>query len=63
MDFSTCYCPNKQCSHYGLHGFGYHLVRRGYDGDVPRLLCKMGQPTFSVRQGTAYFDLQSEERI
>lgn len=63
MDFSTCYCPNKQCSHYGLPGFGHHLVRRGYDGDIPRLLCKMCQHTFSVRQGTAYFNLQSDERI
>lgn len=63
MDFSTCYCPNKQCFHYGLRGFGDHLVRRGYDGKVPRLLCTMCQHTFSVRHGTAYFDVQSEARI
>lgn len=63
MDFSTCYCPNKQGTHYGLRGFGDHLVRRGYDGAVPRLLCKVCQHTFSVRHRTAYFDVQSEGRI
>lgn len=63
MDFSTSYCPNKQCTHYGLRGFGQHLVRRGYDGQVSRLLCKMCQHTFSVRYGTAYFSMQSDARI
>ena len=63
MELSTCYCPNRQCSHYGLLGFGNHLVRRGYDDRIPRLLCKMCQPTFSARQGTAYFDLNADERI
>jgi IS1 family transposase/transposase-like protein len=63
MELSRCYCPNQQCSHYGLPGFGCHLVRRGYDGDIPRLKCNMCQSTFSARQGTAYFDIHTDERI
>ena len=57
MELSTCYCPNRECSHYGLPGFGDHLVRRGYDDGIVRLLCKMCQHTFSARQGTAYFNI------
>ena len=63
MDFFTSYCPNEQCSHYGLRGFGGHLVRRGYDKGIPRLLCNVCKQSFSVRHGTAYFDLNVEERI
>ena len=63
MDLSTCYCPNRQCSHYGLRGFDRHIVRRGYDSPVPRLLCNVCQGTFSARHGTAYFDMHTEERI
>lgn len=63
MELSTCYCPNRGCSHYGLPGFGDHLVRRGYDESIPRLLCQMCQHTFSARQGTAYFNINADERI
>lgn len=63
MDFLTAYCPNEHCSHYGLRGFGDHLVRRGYDKGIPRLLCKVCKQSFSARYGTAYFDLNAEERI
>jgi transposase-like protein len=63
MELSTCYCPYQHCSHYGLPGVGRHLVRCGWDGTVPRLLCNMCQGTFSARHGTAYFGLHTEERI
>jgi transposase-like protein len=63
MEFSTCYCPNQSCSHYGIRGFGMHLVRRGYDRGIPRVLCIMCQNTFSVRHGTAYYGIRAEERI
>jgi IS1 family transposase len=63
MELATCYCPNQQCSHYGLPGFGCHLVCRGYDGGIPRLKCNMCQSTFSVRSGTAYYEIHTDERI
>jgi len=63
MELSTCYCPNQQCSYYGLPGFGCHLVRRGYDGGIPRLKCNMCQSTFSARHRTAYFDIRTDEKI
>ena len=31
MEFTTCYCPHPQCTHYGQRGFGTHLVRCGAD--------------------------------
>jgi IS1 family transposase/transposase-like protein len=63
MELSTCYCPNQQCSHYGLPGFGRHLVRRGFDGGIPRLLCNMCKSTFSARHGTAFFELHTDQGI
>ena len=61
MEFTTCYCPHPQCTHYGQRGFGTHLVHCGADRGIPRLLCTMCQGTFSVRQGTAYFGVRAEE--
>ncbi|HBY99232.1 MAG: hypothetical protein M5U01_10605 [Ardenticatenaceae bacterium] len=63
MELSTCYCPNQSCSHYGVRGFGRHLVHRGSDNGIPRLRWNMGASTVSGRHGTAYFDLHAEERI
>jgi IS1 family transposase/transposase-like protein len=60
MEFTTCYCPYPQCTHYGRRG-GAHLVRRGADRGVPRLLCTKCKGTFSARQGTAYFGVHAEE--
>ena len=53
MEFTTSYCPNLQCTHYGQRGFGTHLVHRGADRGIPRLLCTRCDGTFSARQGTA----------
>src|SRR6266849_7249556 len=61
MEFTTCYCPYPQCTHYGQRGFDAHLVRCGADRGIPRLLCTICQGTFSVRQGTAYFGVRAEE--
>src|SRR5215510_4576138 len=60
MEFTTCYCPHPQCSHYGRRG-GPHLVRRGVDRSIPRPLCTKCKGTFSARQGTAYFGVHAEE--
>jgi hypothetical protein len=56
MEFTTSYCPNLQCTHYGKRGFGTHLVHRGADRGIPRLLCTRCDGTFSARQGTACFE-------
>ncbi len=61
MEFTTSYCPNPHCTHYGKRGFGVHLVRRGADHGIPRLLCTRCEGTFSARQGTAYFGVRAEE--
>lgn len=63
MELTTSYCPNPHCVSFGVQGWEQHLVRRGYDRGIPRLLCTHCHRTFSVRQGTAYFGLVAEERI
>jgi transposase-like protein/IS1 family transposase len=60
MEFTTGYCPNLQCTHYGKRG-GTHLVRRGADRGIPRLRCSQCKGTFSARQGTAYFGVHAAE--
>ena len=47
MECTTYYWPSPQCTHYGKHGFDAHLVRRGTDRGIPRLLCTMCKGTFS----------------
>ncbi len=47
MEFTTCYCPHPQCTQYGRRG-GAHLVRRGADRGIPRLLCTKCKGTFST---------------
>jgi hypothetical protein len=61
MEFTTSYCPNPQCMPYGKQGFGAHLIRRGADRGIPRLLCTRCKGTFSARQGTAYSGVRAEE--
>jgi transposase-like protein len=61
MECTTCDCPSPQCSHDGKRGFGVHLVCRGADRGIPRLLCTMCHSTFSARHGTAYFGVRVEE--
>lgn len=61
MELTTSYCPNPHCTHYGKRGFGTHLVHRGADRGIPRLLCTRCDGTFSARQGTAYFGVRAEE--
>ena len=60
MELTTSYCPNPHCVSFGVQGWKQHLVRRGYDRGIPRLLCTHWHRTFSVRQGTAYFGLVAE---
>ena len=60
MEFTTCYCPNPQCPHYGKRD-GTHLVHRGADRGIPRLRCTKCKGTFSARQGTAYFGVHAAE--
>src|SRR5215211_1329695 len=59
MEFTPCYCPHPQCTHYGRRG-GAHLVRRGVDRGIPRLLCTKCKGTLSARQGTASFSVHAE---
>ncbi len=63
MDLITCYCPNPRCVSFGIQDWEQHLVQRGYDGTIPRLLCTHCQRTFSARHGTAYFDVVADEHI
>src|SRR5262245_7160413 len=61
MECATSDCPNPHCTHSGHHGFGVHLIRRGADRGMPRLLCPRGESPLSARQGTASFGVRAEE--
>ena len=55
MTFTTCYCPNPQCTHYGQRGFQKHLrpgeepIKAFLDCSVPcvkaRFQCARAQRT------------------
>lgn len=63
MDIKTCYCPNADCKKHRIQGSGSQIVRRGFDHGIQRLQCSMCKTTFSIRQGTAYKGLRSDEGI
>jgi len=63
MDAKTCYCPNRACSKYRIQGQGSHIVHKGFDNGIQRLQCAMCKTTFSIRQGTAYLGIRSDEAI
>ena len=53
MEFTTCYCPHPQCTHYGKRGFNAHLIRCGADRGIPQLLCTMCQGRASAGPSAA----------
>jgi hypothetical protein len=61
MECPPCSGPHAHGTHDGQRGRGAHLGRCGADRGRPRLLCPMGQGTFSVRQGPAYCGVHAEE--
>ena len=63
MDAKTCYCPNRTCSKYRIQGQDSHIVHKGFDNGIQRLQCAMCKTTFSIRQGTAYLGIRSDEAI
>lgn len=63
MHAKTCYCPNRACPKYGVQGQDNPIVHRGFDNGLPRLQCAMCKTTFSIRHGTAYRGIRSEEAI
>ncbi len=63
MDAKTCYCPNRACRSYGIQGQDSHIVHRGFDNSIQRLQCAMCKTTFSIRQGTAYLGIRSDEAV
>jgi len=63
MDEKTCYCPNRACPKYGIQGQDSRIVRRGFDNGIQRLQCVMCKTTFSIRQGTAYLGIRTDEAV
>jgi len=61
MECTTSYCPNPPCPPDGQRGFGAHLVRRGADRGLPRLLWTRCAGTCSARQGTASCGVRAAE--
>ena len=63
MKTDTCYCRNAQCKFHGLVGQRARLVFRDWHDGVPRLRCTHCDHLVSVRAGTAYAGIRTNEAI
>lgn len=63
MDYTTCYCPNERCWFYGVPWAQSRLVFNGSSRGYPQLLCRHCYRSVSLRMGTAYANIEADERI
>jgi transposase-like protein/IS1 family transposase len=63
MDWETLYCPNRCCRFYGDPLPQSRLVKNGSSHGQPQALCRACGQSVTVRDGTAYWDLNAEPAI
>lgn len=65
IDTSMYFCPDEECSNYGVVGSDNQIIGAGcYGKNQTQLLkCKVCKKAFSARRGTPLFDLKAEEEI
>ena len=63
MDWETLYCPNRDCSYYGVPFRNSLLVRNGSSHGQKQALCRACRRSVTVRYGTSYLDLNTEPAI
>ncbi len=61
MKSDTCYCRNSHCRLYGLTGKEAQLRFDDWHNGVPRFRCLACDRRVSVRAGTAYVGIRTEE--
>ena len=57
------YCPNKKCTNYGKPFKQGNIVNNGSSHGNKQVLCKVCRQSFSVRHGTAYYNLNANKTI
>lgn len=63
MEIKSSYCPNRACTNYGVQAPNSQMILKGFDNGIRRLQCKMCEHTFSIRHGTAYLGIRTDEAI
>jgi IS1 family transposase len=63
MDWETLYCPNRCCRFYGDPLPQSRLVNNGSSHGQPQALCRACGQSVTVRDGTAYWDVNAEPAI
>ena len=63
MDWKTLYCPNHQCRCHGIPFYQSVLVKNGTSHGQPQALCKACGSSVSIRNGTAYYQLDADPII
>lgn len=63
MEWSSLYCPNRECRCYGLPFVQGMLVRNGSSHGAKQGLCRACGWRVSLTEGTAYFNLESERPV
>jgi len=61
MKVDTCYCRNHRCRLYGLAGKKAQLKFFDWHRGAPRFRCQARQSLISVRTGTAYAGIRTDE--
>lgn len=63
MDWTTLYCPNRDCDYYGIPFPQGMLVRNGSSHGAKQGLCRACGRRVSLTEGTAYFNLETDWRV
>jgi IS1 family transposase/transposase-like protein len=63
MDWETLYCPNRNCSQYGIPFGEGRMVKNGTSYGRPQALCRACGSSVALSYGTAYYGLEAEPAI
>ncbi len=63
MEWTSLYCPNRQCRWYGIPFHQGQLVKNGTSKGYPQAVCQACGRSVTVRYGTAYFGLEADPLI
>lgn len=63
MNWETLYCPNPDCTCYGVRYRQSRLVKNGSSRGHRQVLCRAGGRNISVKYGTAYAELEADSSI
>src|SRR5437764_210798 len=60
LDWETLYCPNRSCRFYGIPWRQSAMVKNGTSYGQKQALCRACGRSVYLREGTAYFELDTD---